>query len=91
MSKSVVGDCCCKLRKCKHEENRTRISYPRVTESSGNVFVDRGFDEVDAKVVELRVELILQLRKTLNQRGLTHAEAAKQLGVRQPRVSALLN
>ena len=49
------------------------------------------FDEVEAKVVELRVKLIFQLRKTLNQRGLTHAEPAKQLGVRQPRVSALLN
>ena len=31
-----------------------------------------------------------ELHETLNQQGLTQAEAAKQLGVTQPRVSALL-
>lgn len=67
-----------------------RIDDTRITESSGNVFVDLGFDEAEAKVMALRVELIVQLRETLTQQGLTQAEAAKQLGVTQPRVSALL-
>ena len=67
-----------------------RIDDTRITESSGNVFVDLGFDEAEAKVMALRVELIVQLRKTLTQQGLTQAEAAIQLGVTQPRVSALL-
>ena len=67
-----------------------RLNDARVTESIGNVFVDLGFDEAEAKVMALRVELIVQLRETLNQQGLTQAEAAKQLGVTQPRVSALL-
>jgi len=66
-----------------------RIDDTRITESSGNVFVDLGFDEAEAKVMALRVELIVQLRETLTQQGLTQAEAAKQLGVTQPRVSAL--
>ena len=67
-----------------------RIDDTCIIESSGNVFVDLGFDEAEAKVMALRVELIVQLRETLNQQGLTQAEAAKQLGVTQPRVSALL-
>ena len=62
----------------------------RITKSSGNVFVDLDFDEAEAKVMALRVELIVQLRETLNEQGLTQAEAAKQLGVTQPRMSALL-
>ena len=44
-----------------------RVNDTRVTESSGNVFVDLGFDEAEAKVMALRVELIVQLRETLNQ------------------------
>ena len=67
-----------------------RIDDTRITESSGNVFVDIGFDDAEAKVMALRVELIMQLRETLTRQGLTQAEAAKQLGVTQPRVSALL-
>ena len=67
-----------------------RIDDTRITDCSGNVFVDLGFDEAEAKVMALRVELIVQLRETLTKQGLTQAEAAKQLGVTQPRVSALL-
>ena len=54
------------------------------------MFVDLGVDDAEAKVMALRVELIVQLRETLTKQGLTQAEAAKQLGVTQPRVSALL-
>jgi predicted XRE-type DNA-binding protein len=67
-----------------------RIDDTRITESSGNVFVDLGFDEAEAKVMALRVELIVHLRETLTRQGLTQAEAANQLGVTQPRISALL-
>ena len=72
------------------KKNDPRIDDIRITESSGNVFVDLGFDDAEAKVMALRVELIVQLRETLSKQGLTQAEAAKQLGVTQPRVSALL-
>ena len=72
------------------KKNDPRIDDTRITESSSNVFVDLGFDDAEAKVMALRVELIVQLRETLTKQGLTQAEAAKQLGVTQPRVSALL-
>ena len=72
------------------KKNDPRTDVTRITESSGNVFVDLGVDDAEAKVMALRVELIVQLRETLTQQALTQAEAAKQLGVTQPRVSALL-
>lgn len=65
-----------------------RLGDTRITEGSGNVFVDLGFDEAEAKVMALRVELMVRLREHLS--GMTQAEAAKLLGVTQPRVSALL-
>lgn len=68
-----------------------RLNDSRVTESSGNVFVDLGFDEAEAKVMALHVKLIALLRGTLSLQGFTLVRAAKQLGVTQPRVSTLLN
>ena len=50
-----------------------RIDDTRITDCSGNVFVDLGFDEAEAKVMALRVELIVQLCETLTQQGLTQA------------------
>jgi predicted XRE-type DNA-binding protein len=67
-----------------------RFNDTRITKSSGNVFVDLGFDAAEASVMALRVELMVQLRDQLHKQGLTQAQAAKQLGVTQPRVSALL-
>ena len=67
-----------------------RMTDTSITDSCGNVFIDLGFDEAQAQVMALRVELMMQLRDQLNKAGLTQAQAAKQLGVTQPRVSALL-
>ena len=38
----------------------------------------------------LRVELMMRLRERLQEKGYTQVEAAKRLGMTQPRVSALL-
>jgi len=61
----------------------------RITRSSGNVFVDLGFDEAEARVMALRAELMLRLSQELKAKGWTQAQAAKRLGVTQPRVSKL--
>ena len=61
----------------------------RITLSSGNVFVDLGFDEAEAHVMALRVELMLRLSQEFKANGWTQAQAAKRLGVTQPRVSKL--
>lgn len=61
----------------------------RIIPGSGNVFVDLGFDEAEARVMALRAELMLRLSKELKSKGWTQAQAAKRLGVTQPRVSKL--
>ena len=67
-----------------------RFADTRVIPGSGNIFVDLGFDDAEARVMALRVQLMVQLRDRLQEEGYTQVEAAKRLGVTQPRVSALL-
>lgn len=45
----------------------------------------------EALNMKLRANLIREIRKKLEQADWTQAEAAKQLGITQPRVSDLLN
>jgi predicted XRE-type DNA-binding protein len=57
--------------------------------SSGNVLTDLGLpdaDELSAKTV-----LALRLNEILDRRDVTQAEAARLLGMTQPKVSALRN
>ena len=61
----------------------------RITPSSGNVFVDLGFDEAEAEIMTMRVDLMVSLEKHIAAQGWTQAEAAKRLGITQPRVSKL--
>lgn len=61
----------------------------RITPGSGNVFVDLGFDAAEAEVMALRAELMIHIEQHLKAKGWTQAEAAKRLGITQPRVSKL--
>jgi predicted XRE-type DNA-binding protein len=56
-------------------------------DGSGNVFADLGFDPDEAANLQLRSDLMIQLRKRLTALQVTQADAAKVLGVSQPRVS----
>ena len=71
------------------KKSTRRWKDDRITPSSGNVFVDLGFDEAEAHVMALRAELMLRLSRELKAKGWTQAQAAKRLGVTQPRVSKL--
>lgn len=62
----------------------------KVSRSSGNVFHDLGFTSEEAEHLKIRSDLMIQLQKLISVRGLTQAQAAKILGVTQPRVSDLL-
>ena len=62
----------------------------RVRKSSGDVFRDLGFDAVEAESLRLRSELIVRVRDAIEQRGWTQKEAARHLGVSQPRISDLV-
>jgi predicted XRE-type DNA-binding protein len=61
----------------------------KVTRSSGNVFRDLGFPSEEAEYLKIRLTLMIHLRKTMEAKGMKQAEAAKLLGVTQPRVSDL--
>ena len=62
----------------------------RIRRSSGNVFADVGFPRREAAHLLVRSDLMLQLRRTLEQRGLTQKAAAMVLDVTQPRISDLM-
>ncbi len=67
-----------------------RFTDTRVIPGSGNIFIDLGFDEAEARVMALRVELRGRLQQQIGEKGYTQVEAAQRLGVTQPRISALL-
>jgi predicted XRE-type DNA-binding protein len=72
------------------EGTMTHKTKPRVTRSKGNVFRDLGFPPDKAEHLLVRADLMIRLEKELGSRGLKQAQAAKLLGVSQPRVSDLL-
>jgi predicted XRE-type DNA-binding protein len=61
----------------------------KITRSSGNVFSDLGFPSEEAEYLKIRSSLMIHLRKTIEAKGMKQAEAAKLLGVTQPRISDL--
>lgn len=58
--------------------------------SSGNVFLDLGFAPHEASVMLLRAQLAEALRAWMERERLTQAQAAKRLGIAQPRVSDIV-
>ena len=62
----------------------------RITKSSGNIFLDLGVPAHEASVMLLRAQLAEALRAWMDREELTQAQAAKRLGVAQPRVSDIV-
>ena len=67
-----------------------RTAHTRITLGSGNVFLDLGFPPHEAAVMLLRCELAEALRRWMEREGHTQAQAAKRLGVAQPRISEIV-
>jgi predicted XRE-type DNA-binding protein len=57
--------------------------------SSGNVFADLRLKNAEER--QTKVRLAVALNEFVGARGLSQAEAAKQMGISQPKVSALQN
>ena len=62
----------------------------KVRRSSGNVFADLGFDREAAENLRIRADLMSRLARLLEKRDLTQVQAARLLGVSQPRISDLV-
>jgi predicted XRE-type DNA-binding protein len=61
-----------------------------VVNSSGNVFIDLGYSPDEAAILQMRADLMADLRKFIKAKRLTQARAAEILGVSQSRVSDLM-
>jgi predicted XRE-type DNA-binding protein len=57
---------------------------------SGNVFRDLGLGREQAENLRLRSELMMRIEAFYKESGLTQADAAKALGLTQPRLNGLL-
>ncbi|MGH9429693.1 MAG: helix-turn-helix domain-containing protein [Terriglobia bacterium] len=62
----------------------------KITNSGGDVFVELSFDPAEAAVLQMRANLMSDLRLYIEKQKLTQSEAAKRLGIAQSRVSDLV-
>ena len=59
----------------------------KIVRSSGNIFADLGFADADQR--QTKVRLAVAINDVIERRGLSQGKAAEQLGINQPKVSAL--
>ena len=60
-----------------------------IINSSGNVFLDLGYSLDEAAILQMRADLMADIRKYVKAKKLTQAKAAEILGITQSRVSDL--
>ncbi len=59
-----------------------------VHRGSGNVFADLGL--AHAEKLKIKTGLVIEIRKAMKSHGLTQQEAAKRMGISQPKVSDMM-
>lgn len=62
----------------------------KMERGSGNVFADIGFSPDEAQNLQLRSDLMTRIERFVKRSGVTQTEAARTLGVTQPRLNDLL-
>jgi len=62
----------------------------KMVRGSGNVFLDLGFGKAEAENLKLRSGLMMHITDYCKASGMTQADAARSLGLTQPRLNALL-
>ncbi|MFQ5674833.1 MAG: helix-turn-helix domain-containing protein [bacterium] len=60
----------------------------KIAKSSGNIFEDLGLPDSEERLA--KTKLTSQIAEIIRKRKLTQTQAAAQLGINQPKVSALL-
>ncbi len=66
------------------------MTIGEMTESSGNIFEDLGFDAAESENLKLRAQLMRELETLIHDQRLTQSDAAELLGIHQSRVSDLV-
>ena len=59
-----------------------------VQRGSGNVYADLGLP--DAEKLKIKTGLVIEIRKAIRSLNLTQQEAAKRMGITQPKVSDMM-
>ncbi|HPV50323.1 MAG TPA: XRE family transcriptional regulator, partial [Smithellaceae bacterium] len=92
---------CFSKERSKNEQDRYRFSPQAaqtnwrcdmsegIINSSGNVFLDLGYAPEEAAILQMRADLMADLRNFIEAKRLTQAKAAELLGITQSRVSDL--
>ena len=62
----------------------------KMTKGKGNVFVDIGYSEYEAQNLLLRSDLMMKIEDFVEKSNLTQTEAARRLGITQPRLNDLM-
>ena len=60
----------------------------QIQRGSGNVFADLGLP--DAEKLRIKTGLVIELRKAMCSLSLTQQEAARRMGITQPKVSGMM-
>lgn len=66
------------------------MAINHVTPAGGNVFAELGFSAEESETLRVRSDLMREIRKVIETRGLRQTEAAALFGVTQPRISELV-
>jgi len=64
------------------------INGIEVHTGSGNVYADLGLPDADK--LKVRSDLVIEIRRVIRRLGLNQKEAARRMGLTQPRLSTLL-
>jgi len=59
-----------------------------VTRGSGNVFADLGLPDADK--LKIKSGLVIEITRAVRKLGLTQQEAAKRMGITQPKLSGMM-
>jgi predicted XRE-type DNA-binding protein len=68
--------------------NTRLVAGVEVHHGCGNVFADLGL--ADAEKLKIKTGLVIEIRKAMKSLGLTQHEAAKRMGITQPKVSDMM-
>ncbi len=62
----------------------------KIEKGSGNIFRDLGFPPAEAQNLIMRAELMIKIEQIVRKSGMTQKEAARLIGITQPKLNLLL-